>query len=740
MVTSAWADETIFSYTIVEATKNNFSTTTDDSWNDYSATGGTFSLYYKEGKASVARDGDVYYYNFGGADASIKLTLSSGTFQTGDVVTVTFKSNNDSKNASFKVRTAKKTSTNELTSDEVTTKASKSVILDANFNSLSSIFIERTSQGMYAYEVTVTRPTTYSVSAVTSDGSDTYGTVSAASSILAEGNTTLVTAVPASGYKVTNWAVSGTGASISPAGASNSTTTTLTMGTANATVTVTFGVAGGLNVTHSLSNVTASSGATGEDAATEGTEYTAAFAANSGYVLPDAVTVTIGGAAATAGTAYTWDKSTGTVTISSAYVTGDIVITVTGEAAYTLTYDANGGTGSMDNTASKGSITLTSNAYAKSGYTFIGWATSQANADAGTVAYADGAAYTLSADATLYAVWAENDYSFAPTVSSGSLSSGDVVATSTGGKMVYTPADGGSPSLKYSTTSGSNCIEFGGAGQCQVTVTLDKVMQAGTIITLNYYIGAATARGFYLANSEGTNKATFSQSVIGTYTSSYTVVAGDGLAGNNVFIIKRYNNAYLNSVTVVNCEQAVLITPTYDKTTYITNYALDFSAITPSGLKAYVATDASAGKVTLEEVGAVPAGTPLMLIGSADTKYTIPVAASASAPAVNMFVAGDGTTEFDGTTYDYILFSDGLFYQIGNGTVATNKAYLHCTSDPTSALAPSLSIVFGCETTGINSAKSEEIKDKSFFNLAGQRVMNPSKGLYIVNGRKVVIK
>ncbi len=79
----------------------------------------------------------------------------------------------------------------------------------------------------------------YTVTAVSSN--DTYGTVSAEASSLDEGETTTITATPATGYQVTNWAVSGTGANISPSGASNSNTTTLTMGTANATVTATFG-------------------------------------------------------------------------------------------------------------------------------------------------------------------------------------------------------------------------------------------------------------------------------------------------------------------------------------------------------------------------------------------------------------------------------------------------------------------------------------------------------------------
>ena len=189
-------------------------------------------------------------------------------------------------------------------------------------------------------------------------------------------------------------------------------------------------------------------------------------------------------------------------------------------------------------------------------------------------------------------------------------------------------------------------------------------------------------------------------------------------------------------------EASTTITPANDKSTYVTPTKLDFSGV--AGLTAYVATAAANGSVTLAEVGAVPANTPLMLIGTAGTEYTVPVAASASEPAVNMFRAGDGTTTFNAestTSYDYILFTDGKFYRIETGTaVPVGKAYLHCTSDPTTAGAPSLSIDFG-GTTGIDEVrgKMEDVRGE-YYNLAGQRVAQPTKGLYIVNGRKVVIK
>lgn len=176
------------------------------------------------------------------------------------------------------------------------------------------------------------------------------------------------------------------------------------------------------------------------------------------------------------------------------------------------------------------------------------------------------------------------------------------------------------------------------------------------------------------------------------------------------------------------------ITPANAKSTYVTINALDFTGV--DGLKAYVATEANASGVTIEEVtAAVPAGTPLLLIGTAGTEYSVPVAASASAPAKNLLVAGDGTTTFDGSTNDYILFSDGLFYQIGSGTVATNKAYLHLTEAPA---ARALNIIVS-DATAVKAVKTVQA-DGACYNLSGQRVAQPSKGLYIVNGKKYIVK
>lgn len=199
---------------------------------------------------------------------------------------------------------------------------------------------------------------------------------------------------------------------------------------------------------------------------------------------------------------------------------------------------------------------------------------------------------------------------------------------------------------------------------------------------------------------------------------------------------------YLTGLTVVR--KNTIITPAYAKTTYVTTTPLDFSDV--EGLAAYVATEAGGGSVKLEKVGAVPAGTPLLLEGTAGTEYTVPVAASAEAPTGNMFKAGDGVKEFDATdetSFDYLLWSDGKFYRIETGTtVATTKAYLHCDSDPTGKTgARALSIVYeDVELTGITNVSSGKANSGVYYNLNGQRIGKPAKGMYILDGKKYIAK
>ena len=79
------------------------------------------------------------------------------------------------------------------------------------------------------------------------------------------------------------------------------------------------------------------------------------------------------------------------------------------KATYTVTYNANGGSGEMKvQTAEEGTeITLTANAFTREGYTFSGWNTA---ADGKGTDYADKSTIKLTAETTLYAKWNPNAY------------------------------------------------------------------------------------------------------------------------------------------------------------------------------------------------------------------------------------------------------------------------------------------------------------------------------------------
>lgn len=96
------------------------------------------------------------------------------------------------------------------------------------------------------------------------------------------------------------------------------------------------------------------------------------------------------------------------VTNSSSYKDGtstaSTVITVPARTSYTISYDANGGSGAPSSqTKYYGySLTLSTTEPTRSGYTFLGWST---DSDATTADYEAGDSYTDNASATLYAVW-----------------------------------------------------------------------------------------------------------------------------------------------------------------------------------------------------------------------------------------------------------------------------------------------------------------------------------------------
>ena len=162
-------------------------------------------------------------------------------------------------------------------------------------------------------------------------------------------------------------------------------------------------------------------------------------------------------------------------------------------------------------------------------------------------------------------------------------------------------------------------------------------------------------------------------------------------------------------------------------------YGLDFANAT--GLTAaYVVTKITKDAVTLSPVDEVPAGTGVILKGSG--AYSIPVKADASFSGTNLLNAA--VEAYDCAANEVYILQGGEFHLVtAASTVPAGKAYLSADDVPVNAR--SLIFEFGDEATGI-SAVSQEVLSGEFYNLQGQRVDAPKKGLYIVNGKKVIIK
>ena len=171
----------------------------------------------------------------------------------------------------------------------------------------------------------------------------------------------------------------------------------------------------------------------------------------------------------------------------------------------------------------------------------------------------------------------------------------------------------------------------------------------------------------------------------------------------------------------------------------------------PDGLKAYVVSsfDSGKGSVALTEVAAIPANQGVLLKGTPSTKYTlIPQAADPDVGtnllAMNLTAAVLPQT--DGGNTNFILVPDGagsvkFAKPNGTGSLAANKAYLQV---PTGDLSGhELTISFAdSETTGIGNLTPGLSQGEGVcFDLQGRKLSGkPTKGLYIVNGKKVIIK
>ena len=210
-------------------------------------------------------------------------------------------------------------------------------------------------------------------------------------------------------------------------------------------------------------------------------------------------------------------------------------------------------------------------------------------------------------------------------------------------------------------------------------------------------------------------------------------------------------------VTAVYNEIPTSVTITigaHGSTTYCSQYALDFSNV--EGLNAYAATgyNINTGVITMTRVMTTNAATGLYLKAAQGT-YVVPIIDSADDFSLNMLagvlektlvkdVSEDGVY----ANYRYVRPAGETEYMFYRSTaeganVSAGKAYLQIPLEwlPLSPME-SVQLRFDDgETTGIEEVEGDGKTESSIiYDMSGRVVINPVKGIYIVNGKKIVIK
>ena len=204
------------------------------------------------------------------------------------------------------------------------------------------------------------------------------------------------------------------------------------------------------------------------------------------------------------------------------------------------------------------------------------------------------------------------------------------------------------------------------------------------------------------------------------------------------------------TVNVTPTDHTTITTGSNGIATFSDEDALNFTSV--SGVKAYIASgyNPATGDLTMTRVYKVPAGEGLLVKGAAGS-YEVPYEET-SAYYANLLVGVPTATTVNPTDGDYtnfILANDEVkgigFYPLASaGEIGANKAYLQLPTSILPAASRSLRMVFDDEedVTGINSLndKSKMINDKPVYDLQGCRVVKPTRGLYIKDGKKIMVK
>ena len=174
---------------------------------------------------------------------------------------------------------------------------------------------------------------------------------------------------------------------------------------------------------------------------------------------------------------------------------------------------------------------------------------------------------------------------------------------------------------------------------------------------------------------------------------------------------------------------------------HIATFSAPFATIIPAGVKAYyVSAKGTEATMTAIDAQAIPANQGVILTSETDEAATMVPAAGETAATItgNQLGHSAGAARSLTAGEGYILGngSEGTaFYPCKAGSLPINKAYLLGNGESSAIV-----MNFGNAVTGINTIAAPASTKAPIFDLSGRRVVRATKGLYIQNGKKVIVK
>ena len=438
-------------------------------------------------------------------------------------------------------------------------------------------------------------------------------------------------------------------------------------------------------------------------------------------------------------------------------------LTVTYVPRYTASFNVNGTVTTSAEYTEDEAIVFPTDPTSINGFTFVGWCEN-------VVTDGNKPTFVTSAtmgddDITFYAVFAVGTASGEYTYEKLSSDAFDTNATYVIGAKGASNDDNMYYLYSYSNKVDQNA-SYGLVSEDLDTNTPITFTLSGTSDALvakdnsNNYLVGLTSANFRMSSSSVSvalsADGSIKNSSSGTYYLRYNTAGGlrwySSNTGQKAYFYKVISGiTYSDYCTTVPTKVSITVGASKFTSTYYSKYAL----VVPTGLTAYTFKVNASNKLEISET--INAGQTIakdqavILYGDANTDYDLSITGTDGTKDANNVLHGfdEASTTTGGTIY-YRLTTKGDASTIGfywgaeNGgafTVGAHKAYVAVDAALSFGAGARMADIFAFdEANGIGNVNGETITNNRYFDLQGRRIAQPTKGLYIVNGKKMLVK